>query len=154
MSDDDQTQEIMNAIKNNSTINESGVARFTTKENYYKMAQDIGGIPKKQIVAVAEYNNAVIDASVRVAADDLAEDIKEYQANGDDPSDLKREVRITTHGNRLVSEVHAQRSFNDPKNPGEKIKRVGSVRISVRQSSTITKSSAEYASNLISSLLE
>ena len=151
---DDQVQQIVNTIKEDGKINDNEDKRFTTKELYFKMGNDICGIPKQQITAVSDFNNKLCDAAIRVATDDLADRIKDAKSNGNDPKDLKSEVRMPIHGGRLSAEVFAERRHNNPRDPEHKIINRGSSKIALRMNDAITKTAAAHAKDTISGLLD
>ena len=151
---EDTTSQLVDHIRETGKMNEAGTSRILTKEDYFQAGSNLFGLSRKQIISTSDYNNALCDAGIRVAAEDLAEAIKTTKAAGDDPRDLTSEVRMPIHGGRIVAQVDAERRHNNPKNPSEKIVKKGSSRIAFRMSSAVTTDAATHAKELITRMLD
>ena len=151
---EETTSQLVDHIKAAGKMNDAGNSRVLTKADYFTAGSSLFGLSKKQISSTSDYNNALCDAGIRVAADDLAERVKAKKAAGEDPSDLKSEVRMPIHGGRIVASVDAVRSHNNPRDTSKKIVNMGSARIAFRMGSAVTTDAASYARDLISDLLD
>lgn len=112
-----------------------------------------GGIKKDVVNRMKELQTGLINGAAQFGQEALTGAIKEAKKNGDDASGLKVEMVINTAQGPDKVIVHAQRSHNNPSNPGHKVTTHGDVQLTSVRKRMIDKEVAEGIADMVSKVM-
>ncbi len=129
------------------TTNTDG-RRSMTQKDYLKFAHDNHQLSETALKAARTMNAELLNGGIELAASDLATNIAAAKSAGEDPSDLKAQVRISRPDGQVTVSVLASRTTPNPKT-GERITRHGVVKLKAKLDSMIDKDAASATADAI-----